>query len=276
MNQGLQETQIRDTEMSLQLAFQLLTLCATFSFCAGNLNSEALVDNVGCQHNSTMGRDYSGRANTTESGIPCQKWSDTQPNDHEFTFVGDHNYCRNPVDGDEDRVWCITNDTDKGWEFCSVPFCPPLKVLDFSLDNDWEPDSKNSFTHASLQKENFPSSFTICMAFMVEQWGESISSPLFLLLDSDNKMWLSLGLSAAEKHTEYTIHFSSVRMNSKSPHLFFPMQWTRMCFSFNSNTSVATLVVDGNQLLERMIAVTSTPDNLNLILGTWVQSPQEG
>ena len=46
----------------------------------------------------------------------------------------------------------------------------PLKALDFSLDNDDEPDENSSYTHATLQKENLPHSFTICTAFMVEAW----------------------------------------------------------------------------------------------------------
>ena len=46
--------------------------------------------NRDCQQRSTSGRDYIGEINTTVDGIPCQKWSDTQPHDHDFTDVGDH------------------------------------------------------------------------------------------------------------------------------------------------------------------------------------------
>ena len=252
--------------MPLPMFLRLLNLCAMFTLCNGNINSDG-VRGVDCQHKATIGRDYRGTTNMTKSGIPCQRWSDTLPNDHDFTHVGDHNYCRNPVGSDLDHVWCITNDTDVLWEFCPVPFCHPPKVLDFSLDGDWKPDANEIYTHASLQKENIPSSFTICMAFMVEKWKDSSNSPLFVLLDSDDNVWLSLGLFAAESHTEFTIHFSRVRINRKSPHPFFPMQWTRVCISFNSDTSMVTLVVDGDQLIERTIYVDSTPVNLNLILG---------
>ena len=123
---------------------------------------------IGCQHHSTIGRDYKGTANTTGYGIPCQKWSDTQPHDHLFTHVGNHNFCRNPV-GSYDQPWCFTTDPDRKAQYCSVPVCPSLKVLDFSLDNDWKPNANGTYTHASVQKENFPSSFTICVAFMVEK-----------------------------------------------------------------------------------------------------------
>ena len=59
---------------------------------------------------------------------------------------------------------------------CSVPFCPSLKVLDFSLDNDYKPDKNDSFTHASIVKKNLPSAFTICTV-------------LFLLRDDEGEKW---------------------------------------------------------------------------------------
>ena len=108
---------------------------------------------IGCQQRSTSGRDYVGEANTTVDGIPCQRWSDTEPHDHSFTHVGDHNFCRNPNEAlAQDQVWCFTTDPNVLAQYCSVPLCPPLKALDFSLDNDFEPDENNSYTHASLGK----------------------------------------------------------------------------------------------------------------------------
>ena len=47
---------------------------------------------IGCQQRSTLGHTYVGKANTTVDGIPCQKWSDTEPHSHTFTHVGDHNF----------------------------------------------------------------------------------------------------------------------------------------------------------------------------------------
>ena len=85
-----------------------------------------------CQHNSTRGRDYKGTSNATKTGNLCQKWSDY----YDVTRPGDHNFCRNPAGSNTDQVWCHTNGSDQGWENCAVPFCPPLKVLDFSFDND--------------------------------------------------------------------------------------------------------------------------------------------
>ena len=91
---------------------------------------------IGCQQRSTSGRSYAGEANTTVDGIPCQRWTDTQPHNHSYTYVGDHNFCRNPSYWDS-QVWCYTTDPEVRYQYCSVPFCPPLilKVLDFSLDN---------------------------------------------------------------------------------------------------------------------------------------------
>ena len=88
-----------------------------------------------CQQRSTSGRDYMGETNTTVDRILCQRWSETQPHNHPFTHVGDHNFCRNP-DGDTNGVWCLTTDPEVWFQYCSVPFCPTLRALDFSLDND--------------------------------------------------------------------------------------------------------------------------------------------
>ena len=101
--------------------------------------NQVLKESIGCQQRSTSGRDYIGKANTTVDGIRCQRWSDTQPHNHSFTHVGDHNFCRNPNgEGSQSQVWCYTTDPKLEWQSCSVPFCPSLKALDFSLDNDLE------------------------------------------------------------------------------------------------------------------------------------------
>ena len=123
---------------------------------------------IGCQEKSTKGRFYKGNANTTVDGIPCQKWSESTPHNHSFTDMGDHNFCRNPHGEEETQVWCFTTDPEQERGNCSVPFCPPLKALDFSLDNDEEADKNGSYTKATIQKEDLPSSFTICTAFTVE------------------------------------------------------------------------------------------------------------
>ena len=190
---------------------------------------------------------------------------DSQPHDHQFTNVGDHNYCRNPVGSPHFGVWCKTSDPNIREDYCSVPFCPPLKVFDFSLDNNWRPSAKKN--HVSLKKENLPSSFTICLAFMVEEWGLFNDSPLFRLIDVDNKKWLYVEIIAKLTHTEFLIHFSDGEFTATLPLPFFRMQWTRLCFSFNSNNSLATFVVDGQTLAEETVTVNDTPSDLHLILG---------
>ena len=111
-------------------------LCALILTMYENVESaESTANAVGCQYKTTHGRDYRGTANTTVDGIPCQKWSDV-----DFTDVEDHNYCRNPpADKGLQQVWCFVNDASNRSKeaACSVPFCPLLKVLDFSLGEDW-------------------------------------------------------------------------------------------------------------------------------------------
>ncbi|KAH9586417.1 Kringle [Trypanosoma melophagium] len=85
------------------------------------------------------GEDYRGHVNITESGIPCQKWSEQYPHAHDTTVpdpltgVGDHNYCRNP--SRLERPGCFTTDLYTRYQFCSLEppcnFTPPDTLLQF-------------------------------------------------------------------------------------------------------------------------------------------------
>ena len=69
---------------------------------------------------------------------------------------------------------------------------PPamLKILDFSLDVDRAADDNGSYTHASLEKEELPPSFTICSAFMVEAWITDFSAAeIFALKTREGVTW---------------------------------------------------------------------------------------
>ena len=133
------------------------------------------------------------------------------------------------------------------------------KALDFSLDNDWQSDQSNSYTQASLQKENLPSSFTICTSFMVRAWmSDYADALLFALLDlrADEDYWLSVQIYAEFTHTEFTLQFEdSPTVSAHSKVLFYPLQWTRVCLSKDSNSFLARLVVDGELLIEKEVEV---------------------
>ncbi|KAG8455051.1 hypothetical protein GDO86_001317 [Hymenochirus boettgeri] len=74
------------------------------------------------------GRHYQGIANTTISGIQCQKWSQQLPHLHRRApeifpeLSSSENYCRNPG-GESERPWCYTMDPNVRWEYCNVPLC---------------------------------------------------------------------------------------------------------------------------------------------------------
>ena len=79
----------------------------------------------------------------------------------------------------------LYTDPDRRWDTCFVPKCGLMKVLDFSEDNDHEPDSNTEYTRASLDVGLLPESFTICSAFMVTAWNTKFSSAkIFELLDT--------------------------------------------------------------------------------------------
>ena len=80
-----------------------------------------------------MGVGYSGKTNMTVSGITCQVWNASHPHEHNFTYMGEHNFCRNP-NGDPEGVWCYTSDPEIEREYCSVPNCDQTKTITCQLD----------------------------------------------------------------------------------------------------------------------------------------------
>ena len=250
------------------LSLQLLLLFSFWAVCYGLDNRQMGNDtsDIGCQHKSTFGRDYRGKVNITVNGTVCQKWSDST---HDLTYLGDNNYCRNPSIYPSSELWCYTDHPDHRSQYCSVPICPQLKALDFSSDNDWNPDMWANYTHATLKKKEMPSSFTICTSFMVDNWPLENSAFLFLLRDDSGEIWNYVQLYApAGNHTEFEIFLSGHTFQRNLPHIFFPVQWTRVCFSFNKSLSEVSLFIDGVQLVvSKVCDVKSQPSNLHIELG---------
>jgi len=103
----------------------------------GQLNlAEVKVECAGCQKATTKGKDYRGDVSVTKSGKTCQAWDQQSPHTHpvfteenkQESGLGEHNYCRNP--NEPGGVWCYTTDSDKRWEYCPVPFCEALEVME--------------------------------------------------------------------------------------------------------------------------------------------------
>ena len=122
---------------------------------------------IGCQQRSTSGRSYAGEANTTVDGIPCQRWSDTEPHNHNFTDVGDHNFCRNPEGVVAPQVWFHTTDHEVLFQYVSSLLPPSEKLLICC----W----------TMIGKENRASY-------------DNLKTETYLSLDEINMLWLSLVL----------------------------------------------------------------------------------
>ena len=149
------------------------------------------------------------------------------------------------------------------------------KALDFSADNDCEPDENNSYTQATLQIGTLPCSFTICTVFMVEYWTEYTNARLYGLHD-ENEVWHFVEIFAAPTYTEFTIKFEgSSTYGVTSDFLFYPLQWTRICLSMDSNSSEVQFVVEGELVTHKPSWVKKRPDNLNLTLGMAVEYLEE-
>ena len=124
-------------------------------------------------------------------------------------------------------------------------------MLDFSADNDQEPDSNGEYTSATLDAGALPESFTICSAIMVDAWTTVFTSAdMFTLLDVDGDKWGKMQLYAASSYTEYDVLLGPVYFVKQVEAVFFPLQWSRACLSLDSVASKVRVVVDGQLLGE--------------------------
>ena len=57
-----------------------------------------------------------------------------------------------------------------------------------------------------------------------------------------------ISLRGSSSYTEYDVTFGPVAFTKRTETVFFPLQWTRVCLSVDSNK--VTLVVDGQLLGE--------------------------
>ena len=95
-------------------------------------------DVIGCQKESTNGVDYRGRAAETVDGVPCVKW--TEGYGGALAELGDHNFCRNPLDiNDPNGVWCTTSPdlVESSINYCNVPKCDPVVTTRDVSCADW-------------------------------------------------------------------------------------------------------------------------------------------
>lgn len=81
------------------------------------------------------GRGYSGNQIYTKSNYLCQFWSLQLPHKHPMIpsiyaseLQGAGNSCRNPG-GLGLKPWCYTTNSTVRWEYCDVPLCGKLAIL---------------------------------------------------------------------------------------------------------------------------------------------------
>ena len=102
----------------------------------------------------------------------------------------------------------------------------------------------------------------------IVHWGEYLYSPLLMLLDGWDEAWFYLDLFAQDDtQTVFTVKMSGKTFSLTSAAPFFPLQWTKVCFSFNANNSEATFVVDGFLFKEMSFTVEKWPQNVTVVLG---------
>ena len=109
-----------------------------------------------------------------------------------------------------------------------------------SLDSNSKVDVIESYTYASLKIENVPSSFTLCTAFMVKAWNQTLEESIFQLHgDQKNEPWLMVRIFSGDIYTRFWFKIEDSKwFSAQRKVLFYPLQWTKVCLSRDSNTSL--------------------------------------
>ena len=149
-----------------------------------------------------------------------------------------------------------------------------IQAIDVSEDSDQNPDDEGEYTKATSFKEGLPLNFTLCMAYMTEEWKTtSAGANLFNLLRDDGKVWLRIH---REPDVNFTTHwftrgYGSIRRDWLGPSsLWFPGQWCHICLSIDSE-GYFNLMADGKVVFERYHLRDSVPlwrpENFSVVLG---------
>ena len=83
-----------------------------------------------------------------------------------------------------------------------------------------------------------------------------------------NNVWFNVELFVVDDtQTVFTVKMSGHEFSVTSAAPFFPLQWTKVCLSFNENNSEANFAVDGVLLKEKSLTVEEGPQNVTVVLG---------
>ena len=149
-------------------------------------------------------------------------------------------------------------------------------MINFSDDIVQGPDSNNENTKASLSLPDMPVSFTICGDYMTEAWTKVYTAAMLFQLRGENEygfVWAVLTLNAGLTDTQIAGSFGRVSFSVSIPQIWFPLTWIHVCFSLDSESGRAVLVVDGQVLIEKVYQEAlegnniAMPENVHIDLG---------
>ena len=92
-----------------------------------------------------------------------------------------------------------------------------LTVLDFSAD--WNRNNGNgTYSHATFEITDIPSSFTTCVSFQVESWTSGLTSAfLFVIQIEAGLNWMEVIIDAESEFTKFTVSLEDSSFAAKTP-----------------------------------------------------------
>ena len=150
-------------------------------------------------------------------------------------------------------------------------------AIDYSGDNDQQPDPEGEYTHATLLKDHrgtFPNSFTICSSFFHEAWTTPFVGGDLISVDGLNapSRWAYVSIWPVRTHTQYMVGIGRIYFETNDPFVYFPLQWKHVCVALDADSDTVRLVVDGKMLEEKAFKGMNEdddnrPSNLSLLVG---------
>lgn len=137
---------ISTLDRRLQLGLLLGPLAIIIIIIILCLTTGSNADGSVCRVESAL---YRGEYSSTQSGLPCQKWSllnssihTVHPERYSQAGLGEHNFCRDP-DG-SGQLWCYTSLTMDHFDYCSMDHCGDVKPVNSSPDTRYLPGTDTS------------------------------------------------------------------------------------------------------------------------------------
>ena len=191
------------------------------------------------------------------SSCCCQVWGGRSPS----SLKGDR---------EDQDYWLDREDLPNPVHTARKPKLDPgemISAIDVSGDVDHKPDNNGEFTSGYITKPGMPADWTFCGAFRVKAWnGKAQTTGLVQLNKENDRMWMYFYLAGSNfgepfvSETRFYGRAGLAYFDLKTPTVWFPHEWLRICMALNTVTGRVTIVSNGEVLTDQIYQTALEPD----------------